>query len=520
LLSFGRLLTAYFVGDDFAFIGRYATFPFSDWPGLFTHTWQAGLFAVDLREIRPLNALAFMIDARLWGAEPFGYRLTNLLLHAGCATLVGALGWEISRTRRVAVLATLLFALHPIAVPAVGWISGRVDVLSTLFMLGAVLALVRWRLRAEAGRRTLAALGFCLAAALFTKESALVFAGLMVVLDFALGVRWRDARAWPPYATALGVIILYAICRQIAFGVAGPSGIGQGQLPTSATGLLRELLDRQTRYAPQFFPPVADWLVGWRDAGFPRTGPLFYRVLGPAIVMLGAAAAGGVWWQRSATPALRRRLLGLGLGWYCLTTLPLVVTYFSARHLYPTLVGFSLVVAMLAHAWVPARRTWVISATGILVGLAFFQQVGLSSWLRAAERSRAMSQAVQAVARDAAPGTVLLVDAPAYVDRAFCWSWAVPHALRPPFTATPLDARLVVVPRPSAYAYREEWRQDLPLATLAQSNLDALVIDMRGDGTIVTRIVAAHDLRRAAHDLQAKREDDDATWAAFLRALR
>lgn len=520
-VGFGRLLPGYFVGDDFAFIGRYATFPFSDWPALFVRNWQTGLFSVDLREIRPLNALAFMLDARAWGAEPCGFRLTNTLLHAGCIALVGALAWEVSRARRAAILAALLFAFHPATVPAVGWITGRVDVLSTLFVLGAALAWLRYR-AAHSPRAPLAALALCFAGGLFTKESVLVFPALAGLLDLSLGgdaARWRRAAWWRPYLVLGGVLALYLGCRWAAFGAAGPAGIGRGPATFAGTSAIWETLPRQARYLAHLFPPTADWLAAWRDRGFPLRDDTFFRVSTLALASAAALAGGARWIVRDATAVARRRVLGFGVGWYLVTTLPLIVTYFSPRHLYLTSAGLAVALALAAHELLRARGRFAAMTATALVCLAALQQIALAPWRAAAERSRDLSSAVQAAARDSAPGAFLLIDAPELVDGAFCWSWAVPHCLRPPFTPAPLDAHVVPLARPATTAFREDWRAHLPLAALTETRVPARLVRVSADRTVSVRVVSAAGLRSAVDALASRRESDDAAWRTLVRDL-
>ena len=56
-LAFGWTLDGHFVGDDFGYAGRYADFPLSAWPALFTKNWTEGLFDPPVREPRPVIAL-------------------------------------------------------------------------------------------------------------------------------------------------------------------------------------------------------------------------------------------------------------------------------------------------------------------------------------------------------------------------------------------------------------------------------------------------------------------------------
>ena len=97
---------------------------------------------------QPLSWLSFAADYLLWGMDPFGYHLTNLLLHAANSALFyfvslrllgaalsisdGEENWQLSVS---AGLSALLFAIHPLRVESVAWATERRDVLSGLFLL-------------------------------------------------------------------------------------------------------------------------------------------------------------------------------------------------------------------------------------------------------------------------------------------------------------------------------------------------------------------------------------------------
>jgi tetratricopeptide (TPR) repeat protein len=86
----------------------------------------------------PLLYTSYWIQQRLWADSPTGYHLVNILLHIGCAVLV----LRILRFLQIpgAELATIIFALHPVNVESVAWISERKNTLSGVFGLAATLA--------------------------------------------------------------------------------------------------------------------------------------------------------------------------------------------------------------------------------------------------------------------------------------------------------------------------------------------------------------------------------------------
>lgn len=97
----------------------------------------------------PLQILSYMADHSLWGMNPRGFILTNLILHAINGLLLNLLVERVSGSRSSARLAALLFLLHPVQVESVAWISQRKNLLAMLFFLSSLLA---YRSHREKGR--------------------------------------------------------------------------------------------------------------------------------------------------------------------------------------------------------------------------------------------------------------------------------------------------------------------------------------------------------------------------------
>ena len=96
-----------------------------------------------LHSYRPIRWFTFALDYQLWGLDPFGYHLSNVLLHAVCSVLVFWVARLIIRDLAGALIVSLLFCAHPVTTEAVGNISNRNELLGTIFSLSALLFYIK-----------------------------------------------------------------------------------------------------------------------------------------------------------------------------------------------------------------------------------------------------------------------------------------------------------------------------------------------------------------------------------------
>jgi len=158
---------------------------------------------------RPLTNASFALDRAVWGVAPFGFHLTNVILHvldvALIFALVSQLCGDARRQARVAVLvlsdaavatiAALLFAVHPLMTEAVGYVSGRADLLCASVFLLAVLASRRWV--TAGGATAFLAVWLFWAFALLCNETAAVLPPVVLLYGVLFAPRpGTDPAAW------------------------------------------------------------------------------------------------------------------------------------------------------------------------------------------------------------------------------------------------------------------------------------------------------------------------------------
>lgn len=143
----------------------------------------AAIFTRPLTNIyHPLTFFSYALDFRLWGLSPFGFHLTNYLLHLATTALVFRWMTVFAGSLPAAFTAALLFSLHPMRVEAVAWIAGRKDLLAGFFFMASLLAFEHW---AREGKRRMyaTALGLFLLAGL-SKATAITLPAVLVLADY------------------------------------------------------------------------------------------------------------------------------------------------------------------------------------------------------------------------------------------------------------------------------------------------------------------------------------------------
>ncbi len=318
----------------------------------------------------PVLHSAFWIEHRLWGDATLGYHLLNVLLHATAACQFLVL------LRRLAVpgaaLAAVLFALHPVCVESVAWISEQKNTLSLVFYLAAALAYLRF----DAGRapRDYLLAGGLFVLGLLTKTvTATLPPALLVVFWWRRGrLEWqRDVvPLLPGLALGAGSGLVTAYFERVLIGAQGAD---------FNLGLLeRGLLAGRVFW---FYLSKLAWPVELIFI-YPRwtvdaSAPAQWLWLIAAVALLGSL----VWWSRRSRGPLAAALLFAGalfpvLGFF--NVYPFVFSYVADHFQYlASLPVFALTAAgihaILRRMTVAAR----FAATGALLAI-----LGGSTWMQ------------------------------------------------------------------------------------------------------------------------------------------
>lgn len=169
---------------------------------------------------RPLFLVSYALDYLIWGSKPFGYHLTNIMLHAACSLLAFRLAIKLLNDRWAALWAAGIFAAHPVHAEAVAWIAGRADLLAGSFFFISFGSYLIFRESARKFYFGISVVTYMLA--LFSKEAAIPLPLLLVAYELSFKRHeWQEnsAKIMGRLLLFLVVFALYFIMRTAALGV-------------------------------------------------------------------------------------------------------------------------------------------------------------------------------------------------------------------------------------------------------------------------------------------------------------
>ena len=332
---------------------------------------------------RPVYALAITLDWALWDGRPWCYHVENILWHVVVVWLLYALGSQLfgatAEGRRVVFWATLLFAVHPLGVHSVTWISGRKDTMCAAFGVAALVAFGRVVGEQDPPERNprqtllwLLMAAVCLVLSIGCKELGFMVPVAAAVLFFpTFHVGDEPARKQPWRTWLMGVGVLGACAAALAVyrvDVVGARGLGAKYPADSLIHNLATSTNVWWHYVARIlFPDQVTLSDAW---------PIVRSMTALDVLSVLSAATLSV---AAVYGAFRKRPWALGILWFAIWMVPasglVPLRHFRAeRYLYPASWG-----VLVAALW------WLLPAM-----TRFFAPLG--------ERSPAVVLTVVAIA--------------------------------------------------------------------------------------------------------------------------
>ena len=322
----------------------------------------------------PLTTLSHMLDCELFGVRATPMHWENLLWHVLNTALV-FLVWRslTDATWRPAIVAAL-FALHPLHVESVAWISERKDVLSAFFWLLGLWAYAAYSRRPSFGRYVLIAAAMVFA--LLSKPMAVTFPCTLLLLDFWPLRRW-PARSWKSLLVEkLPLFALVGVHSVLTFLVQrGAAAFGER---FSLGARLGNALVAYVRYIGKTVWPESLAPMYFHPGYWPATAVV------AAMVILSVVSA-LVWWHRRIRP-----WLAFGWCWFLGTLVPVIgiiqvgAQSMADRYMYLPILGlFTMAVwqiARVVQTWPRARLAVVAATSSLLLCLGAFTARQVPSW--------------------------------------------------------------------------------------------------------------------------------------------
>ncbi len=308
----------------------------------------------------PLTWLSHQLDCTLWGSRPGPAHVENVLWHMLNSWLVIRVLRRLGASTWFAVVVAAIFALHPLRVESVAWISERKDLLSATTSLLAVLAHLNY-VASPSWRRMATVVGWQVASLMF-KPMLVTLPVLLLILDGGPLARLTSASWRQRLLEKLPLVLVSALFCAIAI------------VAQHAGGALRPLddlplIDRITNASAVTFVYLQQTVWPTQLACF---YPLkVYGLGGASLLMFAVISVLSLW------PSALRRQLSYGWLWYIVALLPVIGLVqvggqsHADRYTYLPQIGLLVMLVGSTVRWLPNRRIQAVIATAVVGVLAW-----------------------------------------------------------------------------------------------------------------------------------------------------
>ncbi len=310
----------------------------------------------------PLTILSYTFDYQIFHLNPFGYHLTNLILHLLNISLVYSLIYFLTKEWMISIAIALLFAVHPVQTESVIWIAERKNVLSSLFFLLSLLSYASGRFQKTTSKIPWILCFLFFLAGCFSKPNVVVLPLLLIAFDLSYGYFKKEK--WLRYLPFFLGAFLFALATVSITHGAGKMRCYAGSFSSTMLVMLVVMM----RYLGLLLFPLRQSLLYefplYHSIAHPHVALSF---LGIILLLLGLDY---LW--------LKERKLFFWGAWYFILLLPVMniipfPSLMNDRYLYLPMIGFFTLLLLLLKRNVGPFLTTVL----ILVSIPVFTCLNL-----------------------------------------------------------------------------------------------------------------------------------------------
>jgi protein O-mannosyl-transferase len=303
----------------------------------------------------PLTWLSYELDATLFGLNPAGFHATNIILHACNVWMLFLVLNRLTESSGLGAVVALFYAIHPLHVESVAWVSERKDVLSTFWMLAALLMYEHYARQPTITR--LVATGLLMTLGLLAKQMLVTLPILLLLLDvwpmrrivwtglpqpIERENRYSPALWWKAVLEKLPLFVLSLIAGMITLVAQRANMSKESVIP--AWNRVANAIQACDFYLWKTISPTG------LSAFYPHpTHAINWQIAGLAASLLLAFTVFSVWWAR------RRPYILFGWLWFLVTLLPVLGLVqvgkqaYADRYVYVPHIGLFVLIVWGAH---------------------------------------------------------------------------------------------------------------------------------------------------------------------------
>ena len=341
-------------------------------------TWTGFTWAFHYGEIghwHPLTWLTHMLDCQLYGLNAHGHHLTNLLFHAATAILLFLALRQMTGALWRSAFVAMVFAIHPLRVESVVWVSERKDVLSGFFFMLTLGAYVHYA-RHPPSKTRYATVVLLFALGLLSKNMLVTLPFVLLLLDYWPLGRFEPAVPWslrPLLVEKIPLFLLSSASCLATFLV--PEKVGKLALMPFSFRLENAVVSYFEYFQEMIWP--AKLAIPYMTVHLTA-----WKVAGSAMFLAGISA--GLFAFRS------RRYLIVGWLWYLGMMVPVIglvqISYYvrADRYTYLPQIGLYILVTWaavdLCSSWRHGRSFLIVSGTMMIAVLMALARIQVSFW--------------------------------------------------------------------------------------------------------------------------------------------